>query len=127
MVVQQSHLTPTSGKVVKLIGRYNPHTKELVVNKDDAEKYLSCGAQPTQRVARLMVSEGLKMPKWFKFDQPKTSKIKNAEKLRKNQPKEEVQEAPVEEAKPEEAEVATEAVAAEEESQPAEEEVKAEA
>lgn len=127
MVVQQSHLTPTSGKVVKLIGRYNPHTKELVVNKDDADKYLSCGAQPTQRVARLMVSQGLKMPKWFKFDQPKASKIKNAEKLRKNQPKEEVQEAPVEEAKPEEAEVATEAVAAEEESQPVEEEVKAEA
>ncbi len=127
MVVQQSHLTPTSGKVVKLIGRYNPHTKELVVNKDVAEKYLSCGAQPTQRVARLMVSQGLKMPKWFKFDQPKTSKIKNAEKLRKNQPKEEVQETPVEEAKPKEAEVATEAVAAEEGSQPAEEEVKAEA
>lgn len=123
MVVQQSHLTPTSGKVVKLIGRYNPHTKELVVNKDDADKYLSCGAQPTQRVARLMVSQGVKMPKWFKFDEPKASKIKNAEKLRKNQPKEEVQEAPVEEAKPEEAE----AVAAEEESQPAEEEVKAEA
>jgi small subunit ribosomal protein S16 len=77
MVVQQSHLTPTSGKVVKLIGRYNPHTKELVVNKDDADKYLSCGAQPTQRVARLMVSQGVKMPKWFKFDEPKASKIKN--------------------------------------------------
>lgn len=102
MVVQQSHLTPTSGKVVKLIGRYNPHTKELVINKDDAAKYLSCGAQPTQRVAKLMVSQKIEMPKWFKFDEPKTSKIKNAEKLRKNQPKEEVVEAPAEEPKAEE-------------------------
>jgi small subunit ribosomal protein S16 len=123
MVVQQSHLTPTSGKVVKLIGRYNPHTKELVIDKDEANKYLINGAQPTQRVARLMVSQDVKMPTWFKFDEPKASKIKNAEKLRKNQPKEEIQEAPVEETKPEE----TEAVVAEEESQPVEEEVKAEA
>jgi small subunit ribosomal protein S16 len=89
IVVQQSHLTPTSGKIVKLIGRYNPHTKELVLDKDDANKYLLNGAQPTQRVARLMVNEGIKMPAWFKFDAKHESKIRNPDKLRKNQPKEE--------------------------------------
>jgi small subunit ribosomal protein S16 len=138
IVVQQSHLAPTSGKIVKLIGRYNPHTKELVVDKDEANKYLSCGAQPTQRVARLMVSEGVKMPAWFKFDEKQSGKIKNPEKLRKNQPKEEAapapQEAPAEETaseepaqeepKAEEAPKEAEAEAPAEESTPTEEKPK---
>ena len=54
VVVQDSRRTPTSGKIVALIGNYNPHTKELAVNKEKAQFYLDHGAQPTSRVAVLL-------------------------------------------------------------------------
>ena len=56
------------------------------------------GAQPTPRVVKLLEEAGIEMPKWVKKAAPKQRSIKNAEKLRRNQPKEEVAEAPAEEA-----------------------------
>ena len=60
--------------------------------KNLAEKYLYNGAQPTSRVVKLLEEAGIKMPKWVKKPAQKTRAIKNAEKLRRNQPKEEVSE-----------------------------------
>ncbi len=100
IVVQDSHRSPTSGKVVAFVGSYNPHTKETSVNAEIAQKYLDNGAQPTTRVAKLLKENGVKLPSWVKeFDSKGDKKIRNAEKLRKNQPKEE----PVEEPTAEEA------------------------
>ena len=95
IAVQESNRHPSSGRVVAYVGTYNPHTKEVTVQKDAAQKYLDNGAQPTPRVVKLLAAEGIKLPKWVK--QPAEGKqktVKNAEKLRKNQPKEE---APAEE------------------------------
>lgn len=100
IVVQDSRLTPTSGRVVAQLGSYDPHAKTNTLNKEKAEYYLSNGAQPSPRVVRLLQSEGVVLPSWVKQAQPKTGAIRNAEKLRKNQPKEEA--APAEE-KPAEA------------------------
>ena len=106
VVVQEARLTPTSGKVVALLGSYDPHAKVATLNKEKAAVYLTNGAQPSDRAARLLQSEGVKLPSWVKAVESKTGKIRNPEKLRKNQPKEETQpETLAEEAKTDEAEV----------------------
>lgn len=89
VVVQDSRRTPTSGRVVAKIGHYDPHTKQIVINKEQAQYYLDHGAQPTDRVALLLKKEGVKLPKWVTLPAKQEGKIRNPEKLRKNQPKEE--------------------------------------
>lgn len=100
LAVQEAQRHPSSGRVVAYVGSYNPHTKEANVQVETAQKYLDNGAQPTPRVVKLLKDAGVKLPKWVKeADTTKQKAIRNAEKLRKNQPKEEVaEEAPAEEA-----------------------------
>ena len=90
VAVQEAQRHPSSGRVVAYVGSYNPHTKDANINVEAAQKYLDNGAQPTPRVAKLLKEAGVKLPKWVKeFQGGKTKAVKNAEKLRKNQPKEE--------------------------------------
>ena len=96
VVVQESRLTPTSGKVVVTLGSYDPHAKVATLDKEKATFYLNNGAQPSERAARLLQTEGVKLPKWVTLSEAKAGKLRNPEKLRKNQPKEEVSEAPAE-------------------------------
>lgn len=111
IAVQESQRHPSSGRVVAYVGGYNPHTKQVNVQKDLAQKYLDNGAQPTPRVVKLLKAEGVKMPKWVKeYDTTKQGAIKNVEKLRKNQPAEEVVEEPTVEAPAEEVVETTEEV-----------------
>jgi small subunit ribosomal protein S16 len=117
VIVQDSRRTPTSGKVVALLGSYDPHAKAVTLNKEKATFYLGHGAQPSDRVTRLLKSEGVKLPDWVKL--PATDKkriVRNADKRRSTRPpeaakpveeaKEEVSEAPAPEA-PEAGEVVT--------------------
>lgn len=106
VVVQDSRTTPTSGKVVALLGSYDPHAKTTTLDKEKAAAFLKNGAQPSDRAAMLLKSEGVKLPSWVTVDSKKSGKLRNPEKLRKNQPKE----AP----KAEEAPAETEEAAAEE-------------
>ena len=94
IVVQESQRHPLSGRVVAEVGNYNPATKALTLDKKAVEKYLSNGAQPSSRVAFILKKNGVKLPKWYKEMPTKKGAAKHADKLRKNQPKEE--EAPVE-------------------------------
>ena len=99
VVVQDSRRTPSSGRVVANLGSFDPHSKTTTLNKEKAEYYLSNGAQPSDRVIRLLKAEKVKLPKWVKEPTTKTREVRNAEKLRKNQPAEEkveTEEAPVE-------------------------------
>lgn len=103
VIVQEAHRQPTSGRVVANIGTYNPHTKDVTLDTEKAEFYLKNGAQPSDRVVKLLQAEKVTLPDWVETpDASKQKAIKNAEKLRKNQPKEEaVPEAePTEEAAP---------------------------
>lgn len=88
VVVQDARLTPTSGKVVALLGSYDPHSKAVTLDTEKASFYLTNGAQPSDRAARLLKSEGIKLPEWVKLTEAKQGKLRNPEKLRKNQPKE---------------------------------------
>jgi small subunit ribosomal protein S16 len=103
IVVQESQRHPLSGRVVAEVGNYNPATKALTLDKELVEKYLSNGAQPSSRVAFILKKNGVKLPKWYKEPAQKKAVAKHADKLRKNQPKEEpvveeqvTEEAPVE-------------------------------
>ena len=105
IVVQESQRHPLSGRVVALVGNYNPTTKALTMDRELVEKYLSNGAQPSSRVALILKKNGVKLPKWYKEATVKKVAAKHADKLRKNQPKEA---APAEAAGEEPAETATE-------------------
>lgn len=97
VIVQDVLRHPSSGKVVAYVGSYNPHTKQVQLDKEAIENYLNHGAQPTDRVVRILTGEGITMPKWVKVVRGKQRDIRNPEKLRRNQPKEESAEAPAEE------------------------------
>lgn len=97
VTVQDVLRHPSSGKVVAYVGSYNPHTKQVQLDKEAIENYLSHGAQPTDRVVRILTGEGITMPKWVKTVRGKQRDIRNPEKLRRNQPREESAEAPAEE------------------------------
>lgn len=99
LAVQEAQRHPSSGRVVAYVGTYNPHTKDVNVQVELAQKYLDNGAQPTPRVVKLLKDAGVKLPNWVKqSDNDKQKSIKNVEKLRKNRPVEEVveEEAPAE-------------------------------
>lgn len=123
LAIQEAQRHPSSGRVVAYVGSYNPHTKEANVQVELAQKYLDNGAQPSPRVVKLLKDAGVKLPKWVKEAPSKEKTIRNAEKLRKNQPKEE---AVVEEVT-EEAPEATPEVAEEAPAEEAKEEAPAEA
>lgn len=89
LAVQEAQRHPSSGRVVAYVGSYNPHTKEAKLDTERAQKYLDNGAQPTPRVVKLLEEAGATLPKWVKKSTPKQKTIRNVEKLRKNQPKEE--------------------------------------
>ncbi len=134
VVVQDSRRTPTSGKLVAALGSYDPHTKTVILNKEKAQFYLDHGAQPSDRVVRLLKAEGLKLPGWVKLAAGKEGQVRNPDKRRSTRPEEpaeaasaeatEVSEAPEVEA--EAPETATEEPAAAEEVQVDEAESKAE-
>lgn len=113
VIVQDVLRHPSSGKVVAYVGSYNPHTKQVQLDKEAIENYLSHGAQPTDRVVRILTGEGMTMPEWVKTVRGKQRNIRNPEKLRRNQPKEESVETPA-------GETATSDSSAAEPSEPAE-------
>ncbi len=88
VIVQDSRRTPTSGRIVAALGHYDPHTKTAKLEKDKAAFYLEHGAQPSDRVAKLLEKEGVKLPKWVKLESGRNKSIRNQEKLRRNRPEE---------------------------------------
>lgn len=90
LAVQESQRHPSSGRVVAYVGSYNPHTKEANLHSEKIDFYLKNGAQPTPRVVKLLQENKINLPEWVKLYNQKDGRIRHAEKLRKNQPKEEV-------------------------------------
>ncbi|HKX72825.1 MAG TPA: 30S ribosomal protein S16 [Candidatus Saccharimonadales bacterium] len=102
VAVQEAQRHPSSGRVVAYVGAYNPHTKESKIDAEKVEFYLKNGAQPSPRVVRLLEEAKVNLPAWVKSTRTdKAAKLRNPDKLRKNQPKEEAPaEAPADEAAP---------------------------
>lgn len=118
MIVQDSRRHPTNGKVVAYLGTYDPYTKQTKLDTNSAKSYLTNGAQPSPRAAKLLKESGVKLPSWVEAPKKANKTAKHPEKLRKNQPKDApapVAEAQVEETPTEAAteETKTEAIATE--------------
>lgn len=75
VVIQDSRVA-RDGKVIEIIGQYNPVVKPVLVNikSDQAKDWLSKGALPTKTVERLFIQEGI-LPK---KEETKTKKSKDA-------------------------------------------------
>ncbi|MBU6389320.1 30S ribosomal protein S16 [Patescibacteria group bacterium] len=63
-IVVQEKRSKLNGKSVDVIGHYHPAQtgKQLVVDKEKAQKWLAEGAQPSDTVTNLLVKEGI-LPK----------------------------------------------------------------
>ena len=86
VIVQDSRLTPTSGNVVASLGHFDPHAKSVTINKEKAQFYLDHGAQPSDRMARLLKSEGVKLPSWVKINDNNERAVRNPDKRRSTSP-----------------------------------------
>jgi small subunit ribosomal protein S16 len=75
-----------NSKIIENVGWYNPHTKEIGLKKDAILAWLEKGAQPSNTVAKLLVTNGVKLPDW----------VKVTEKVRKPKKEPVVKAAPVE-------------------------------
>jgi len=70
-VVVADSRAPRDGVFIEVIGHYDPLTdpETIVIDKEQALKWLSCGAQPTDTARRLLSKAGI-------VENPKTSKEK---------------------------------------------------
>lgn len=84
MVVAE-HTSPRDGKFVERIGSYNPmlpsdHRDRYVVNEDRLKHWLSVGAKPSDRVAKILGNLGLAEKPAYK-QKPKSSAVEAEEKV----------------------------------------------
>lgn len=109
VVVQDSRRTPTSGKLVAQLGSYDPHGKAIIIDSEKTQFYIDHGAQPSERVARLLSKEGVKLPKWVTLPEQRQGTIRNADKRRSTRPEAPAEEVSEETAAPAASEADTEA------------------
>lgn len=67
LVAQEHRRTPSSGKVAAYLGSYNPISKETALDVEKIEFYLKNGAQPSNKVAKLLQANKVKLPDWVKI------------------------------------------------------------
>jgi small subunit ribosomal protein S16 len=60
-VVAADSRSPRNGRFIELIGTYEPRREPstLKINAEKVEKWLKNGAQPTERVQKILVAEGV--------------------------------------------------------------------
>ncbi|VEU59308.1 30S ribosomal protein S16 [Mesomycoplasma neurolyticum] len=56
-IVAADSRAPRDGRFIEILGHYNPHSKELKVNKELVLKWLKQGAIPTTVVRNLLKKE----------------------------------------------------------------------
>lgn len=66
-IVAAESARAATGKFVAVLGHYNPHTKELVLKREEVEKRLSQGAQPSNTIIKLLQREKITLPAWVKL------------------------------------------------------------
>ena len=92
-VVAADQRTPRDGRFIERLGSYNPmlpkdHADRFVVNEERVKYWLSQGAEPTERMAKMLSDLGL-VSKVALRDQPKKSapKAKAQERLKEKEEK----------------------------------------
>lgn len=87
VIVQDSRQSPKSGKMIARLGSYDPHTKVANIEKEKIAEFIKNGAHPSERLARLLKKEGLKLPAWV----PKPKAKKRAPRKKAEQPAKEAE------------------------------------
>src|SRR5580704_19592563 len=100
IVVADSH-SPRDGRFIEKVGSYNPllkrdDPKRVTLNSERIGQWLAKGAQPTDRVARFLSTEGL--AKWAPSHNPKKAEPHAKAKERAEARAERAAQAPAEEA-----------------------------
>jgi small subunit ribosomal protein S16 len=59
-IVAADSRSPRDGRFIEILGQYNPRTEPSTINVDNAKavKWLAQGAQPTDRVKKLLEISG---------------------------------------------------------------------
>jgi len=67
-IVAADSRSPRDGRFLEIVGHYNPRTEPSVISidNDKAVKWLRQGAQPTDRVRKLLEASGA----WAQFNSP---------------------------------------------------------
>jgi small subunit ribosomal protein S16 len=66
-IVAAESARAATGKFVDVLGHYNPHTKDIVIKREEVQKHLSNGAQPSNTVVKLLTREKVELPAWVKL------------------------------------------------------------
>jgi small subunit ribosomal protein S16 len=68
-VVAADSRSPRDGRFIEIVGQYNPRSEPSVITIDNAKalRWLKQGAQPTERVQKLLVISGA----WAEFSAAK--------------------------------------------------------
>ncbi len=90
-VVAADQRAPRDGRFIEKLGTYNPllpqdHEQRLVINEERVKYWLSVGAQPTERLAKLFSNLGLVKAPALR-EQPKKSapKAKAQERMKEKE------------------------------------------
>ena len=90
-VVAADQRAPRDGRFIEKLGTYNPllpqdHEQRLVINEERVKYWLSVGAQPTERLAKLFSTLGLVKAPALR-EQPKKSapKAKAQERMKEKE------------------------------------------
>ena len=90
-VVTADQRAPRDGRFIEKLGTYNPllpqdHEQRLVINEERVKYWLSVGAQPTERLAKLFSNLGLVKAPALR-EQPKKSapKAKAQERMKEKE------------------------------------------
>jgi small subunit ribosomal protein S16 len=74
-IVAAESARAATGKFVAVLGHYNPHTKELVIKREEVQKHLGNGAQPSNTVVKLLMREKVELPGWVKLKTKEAKKV----------------------------------------------------
>ncbi len=60
-IVVADSRSPRDGRFIEEIGSYDPRQEpsKIVINEEAAKKWIAAGAQPTERVAKLLKNAGI--------------------------------------------------------------------
>ncbi len=81
-IVVAEATAPVKGKYIDALGYYNPKLKQLEVKKEKLFEWLDKGAIPSNTVARLLISKGIKDSRIVyvpRQPKPKKEKVKKEE------------------------------------------------
>jgi small subunit ribosomal protein S16 len=83
LAVQEKTIAP-GGRHTEIVGSWNPHKKEGVFKKERILHWISQGAQPSDTVFNLLVSQGIIEGKKrsIKMDRPEPKVVEEAEEVK---------------------------------------------